>query len=161
MGSRTNYSAGQGVTAESVVAIAGTGNQYLKEDTVQMSDNAQVVGGDKVEFGGSLSKSGGDMLTGGSVRVSDNSSYYGVAMDSKTENVLLNALAVSARNAENFMTLASGGTVSNPQENPAVAPNQTKEQNALGELVSLGKKAVIAAVIITVVIVGVNYAKAK
>lgn len=45
----------------------------------------------------------------------NNSSMHITDMDEETENVIIRALEVSARNAENFMNLAAGNEVDNPQ----------------------------------------------
>jgi hypothetical protein len=99
-----------GANAESIISMAGSGNQYLKEDTVQMADGAQVIGGDKVEVGATLTNidAGRDYLGGAAVKVGDNSSYFLTSMDANTQSILDQALTTVAANANNFLSLAAG-----------------------------------------------------
>jgi hypothetical protein len=129
MSSKYNANA-NGASAESIINLAGNGNQYLKEDSVQMADDAKVVGGDNVEAMGTLTRAGADILSGGALKagadilgegalkaggdnifghsLGDNSSMYLTAMDSNTSGILEEALAVVSQNANNMMALSAG-----------------------------------------------------
>ncbi len=97
----------EGVTAESIINLAGTGHQLLDENTVQLSDDAKVVGGNSNEMavGSTLNNLGDESFIG--TRVGDNSSIYMTSMDANTQALLDQALTVVGSNANNMMALAS------------------------------------------------------
>jgi hypothetical protein len=113
------------VSGEEVVALIGEGLSYVKEDTVQMADDAKVVGGDNVESFGTMNKVGGDLISGH--KLGDNSSLYLAQMDTNTANILQDAMNLVGLNSNNFMALSAGRDPDKP------LADESNEITAVGE----------------------------
>lgn len=97
-----------GNVADNALSIVGTANTINKSESVLLSDDAKVVGGDNVETMGTLTKlSEGSKITNG-VEVGPNSTYSVTSMDKGTQDILDQALTIVSSNANNMMTLAAG-----------------------------------------------------
>jgi len=85
------------------IAIGREGN-YVPQEVESESQGVQAIGSSVAQLENSAIYVAGK-----------NSSIFVQDMDTETENVIIRALEVSARNAENFMNLAAGNEIENPQ----------------------------------------------
>ncbi len=139
MGDAVFATSNNGAVADEIINLAGIGNQLLEENTVQLSDNARVIGGDSNEMaiGSTLQQLGAGAVLG--TQIGDNSSIYMTSMDANTQALLDQALTVVGSNANNMMALASN-VESLPDQSVEILAEGTAEAKAskVGVLVVAG-----------------------
>jgi len=130
MSSKTN-SWIEGAT-DNAMAIAGTGNTLQKEQTVTLSNNAKIVGGDNLELGlnSTLNQLSENSQLGG-YRVGDYSSLAITSLDEATGKLLETWAGVLGQNSNNFMTLAAGRDANKPLADKTLEVTAEGEANPL------------------------------
>lgn len=146
--------------SDNALAIAGTGNTIAQDKSIQLQDDARIIGGDSNEMaiGSTLTQLEENAQLGG-YRVGDNSSLSVVDMDTETQKLLLEAFSVVGQNSNNMMALAAGR---NPD---AELIDKTTEIKAEGEanplLAFIKTKSGRVAVLIVLAAAGVYFWKGK
>lgn len=150
MGSKAFYSAGE--VADSALSIVGTANTINKSESVNMANDAKVIGGDNVETMGTLTKlSDGSKIING-VEVGENSSFSMTSMDENTQALLDQALTIVSANANNMLAFASGRDADKELADTSTETGADTAQikttlSGLKDLITPGRIAAAAAII--------------
>jgi len=144
-----------GNVADNALSIVGTANTINKNESVLLSDDAKVVGGDNVDTMGTLTKlSEGSKIISG-VEVGPNSSYSMTSMDKGTQAILDQALTIVSSNANNMMTLAAGRDANKDlaDKSTETGAETTQIKTTLSGLADILSPARIGAVVAIIVLI--------